>query len=138
MTRNNRNFRLAGSAAVLVGCFLPWASVGFFSVNGIDTDDGKLVAVLAVVAGFLSLASKRIPSLLVAVLILLATGYDLINTPGVGIGLLVCVAAGAFLVWVGRTEKKTLAPTPAPPLPVAVIDTSKAIEWPGSSTDDLK
>jgi hypothetical protein len=46
MTRNNRNFRLAGSVAVLVGCFLPWASVGFFSVNGIDTDDGKLVAVL--------------------------------------------------------------------------------------------
>lgn len=37
----------AGAAGMLLGLFMSWASIGPFSVDGIDTDDGKLYLVLA-------------------------------------------------------------------------------------------
>lgn len=54
---------VAGAAAMLLGVFATWASAGPFSINGIDTDDGKLFLGLAFGAALLAvLEFARPPS----------------------------------------------------------------------------
>jgi hypothetical protein len=52
------SFFVIGSAAVSLLCvFMPWAQLGPFSVTGIDTDDGKVAFVAAVIVVVLGLAA---------------------------------------------------------------------------------
>jgi hypothetical protein len=46
---------LLGAIVVLAGCFGPWVDAVFASRSGLSTDDGKLVAVLAVMAAIVVL-----------------------------------------------------------------------------------
>lgn len=43
-----------GSAAIVIGSFMPWARVLFVEVAGIDTNSGKLLLILGIVAGLLA------------------------------------------------------------------------------------
>jgi hypothetical protein len=53
-----------GSAvAVVIGSLLPWVTVLVFSVNGVQTNDGKIVLVAGLLAGALIIGSSRRESL---------------------------------------------------------------------------
>ncbi len=108
---------LSGSVGMFVGTLLPWVTVGFFSVSGIDTPDGTLVAAAAVVAIiFASLnlkASKLWNLIVIGAMGVVGFGtnlYDLINIESLGddpeaffevsagVGLYLGVAASAAIV----------------------------------------
>lgn len=81
---------LAGAGAVFVGAFLPWASVGPFSVSGTD-GDGVLTLILALVAGVIGVFALRKSSVGLAIGSLVAAGlsfaiaaYDIANINSVG------------------------------------------------------
>ena len=54
---------IGGFVAMLLGLLMPWASVTLISVNGIDTDDGKLFGVGVVVGILVFWASYRRPQI---------------------------------------------------------------------------
>ena len=108
-TANNRlNAALALSVLVIVGTFGPWASLGFISVSGINTDDGKIVFGMGLVAVIVSLVlragkmggkSGRILLGILGVLIAAASAYDLNNLAGLaGWGIYLDLLAGVGLV----------------------------------------
>lgn len=70
---------LAGSAGIFVGAFLPWATVGPFTVAG-TSGDGMITLVLAALIGWLTWV-RRTRGLALALLIVtgLVAGYDLAN-----------------------------------------------------------
>lgn len=74
---------IGAAGALLVGSFLPWASVGPFTVSGTD-GDGTITLVLAAIAGALLWGRKSVKIVLALfVLSLLVTGYDLGNISNV-------------------------------------------------------
>ena len=91
---------LIGSAAVVVGVFLPWVSVFGLSVSGISTGDGKIVLVVAAGALVLMAAASglitwfavsdrlaNIASLAAAVLCLIVSMVDLNDFAAIGLYL---------------------------------------------------
>ncbi|HWB67241.1 MAG TPA: hypothetical protein VG708_10485 [Mycobacteriales bacterium] len=106
------------AALVAIGTLLTWASVAFFSVNGVQTSDGKLVLVAALLAGAsVVLVRKREGVALVATFLfgLVSFGTSLYDTiriltsssgdffgahigVSVGLGLWLDVIAGAALL----------------------------------------
>lgn len=108
---------LAASVASIFSTLMPWATLRIFgagvSVDGIDTDDGKIalaLAALAVVASGLTLAGRRrwsIGTLAVGVATVALAIYEIadIGSGGsalsVGSGLYVMVAAGIALAGAG-------------------------------------
>ena len=91
---------LIGSAAVVVGVFLPWVSVFGLSVSGISTGDGKIVLVVAAGALVLMAAAAglvtwfavsvrlaNIASLAAAVLCLIVSMVDLNDFAAIGLYL---------------------------------------------------
>jgi hypothetical protein len=127
---------IVGATLALLGAFLPWAtaSAAFVSVskNGIE-GDGKLTAVLSVVAGILVLtylrSARRQPAVLVIVGVLgaivalvgvadfvdvsskigeLTTEQQRLVSISVGVGLYLTITAGVTIVVgaiIGRSER---------------------------------
>lgn len=121
---------VAGTAAVTLGAFMPWASVGPFTVNGTD-GDGVLTLVGAFIAGGLGIGGFRnrsrglvIAALVVSVLITLIAIYDLADLASVadendfgiearpGGGLLLTCAGGVAAVVGAALGLRS--PTPPP------------------------
>ena len=89
---------MVGAAAVVIGSFLPWASIGAYSVNGTDNGDGLWTLVAGCIAGGLVIRRRLVGALLAFVIATLLGGYELLNvsavesdasfwdvTPGVGL-----------------------------------------------------
>ena len=101
---------VAGAAAVFIGAFLPWASIGAFSAAGTD-GDGVITLVLAIGAGGLGAAglSKAnagllVGSLICAALIFLIGAYDMANISAFAdapFGLEPRIGGGLYLTVVG-------------------------------------
>jgi hypothetical protein len=110
---------LGGLAAVAMGAFLPWASVGPFTVNGTD-GDGAITLVLAVLAGWLTWTRKAPRFVGLLLLIAAAIGiYDMADvsrlsddselfTVTIGFGLVVTVvgAVVGLVGWVMRRRAR--------------------------------
>jgi hypothetical protein len=78
---------LIAAALTVFGTLLPWVSVLVFSVNGIQTGDGKVVLVGALLAGAFVAASSRRPRLYLVgggfgVICFATSLYDLIRVFG--------------------------------------------------------
>jgi hypothetical protein len=110
---------LGGCAGMVVGAFLPWATVGPFDIAGTD-GDGVLTLFLAVVVGALAWVRKapRFALVLLGLAVLIAI-YDLADISEVagaeqglfdvtiGIGLLLTIAANIVAVvgWVKHRRR---------------------------------
>ena len=102
---------LFGFAGVILGAFLPWAHVLFFSVSGLD-GDGVITLILGVIGAALITFGRRGTTTLVAALVgVVACGiglYDSVNlsivaqesagTASVGAGLWLTIFASALAV----------------------------------------
>jgi hypothetical protein len=111
---------LIGGGLVLLGSFLPWASVatvfGTVSLNGIE-GDGKITMVLGLVLVLIAVleltgsADTRVVALVVAFIAVAIGGYDLLNAgdklsaasneyarASIGVGLYAIVGGGILAV----------------------------------------
>lgn len=91
---------LAGAAIAIIGCFLPWVSLGGMSVTGMAADGAFIIvmAVLAAGAGMLDKKVFKIISVVIAVLLLaLSVKYflDANSLGATGIGLIVLLVGSA-------------------------------------------
>lgn len=121
------------AALVVIGAFLPWASVLDLSVNGIDAD-GKLTLSLAIVGGGALLAGRGrkwglVVMVIAAALVTLIAFVDLDDVEGLadqvgivetGFGLWLTTFAGlawlvvSIVLLVKRRRIWAIAPEPAP------------------------
>lgn len=65
---------VAGSAAIIMGCLMPWVHVPLGNVTGITFDEGKVVLALGIVAAVSSYQMMRKPAAEVPTLALLGVG----------------------------------------------------------------
>lgn len=105
---------LGGAVGLVIGAFLPWATVGPFDVAGTD-GDGVLTLLIGLVVAALAW-SRKAPRLIIALIVLaVVIGlYDLVDVGrvaggdeelfdvSIGIGLIITVAASIVAVvgWV--------------------------------------
>jgi|GEM_PF-6546332 len=103
---------LGGSVIAAVGTVAPWVSLGFLDRKGVDTPDGFIVLVLAVVGAITGVVIGRTPArwprvvgFLVSAAIVVIAVVDLVDisravatAPGAtaGIGLPLCIAGGVL------------------------------------------
>ena len=105
---------------MFLGLMGTWATVFIVSVNGLDTDDGKLLAVAAAVAAFAlfrhakSGSKRSITTVLVlGVLFCLGAIFEIVNFSGegmvsIGWGLYLDVFAGATVAVAAFVLRKRL------------------------------
>lgn len=103
---------IIGSVLMIIGSFLPFASVGFLSVNYIN-GDGVIVLVLAIISLLVMFAKHRGFSVITTLAALCVVVYDLINmysaaedtifTPSIG-GAPIAIIVGGILALIGSTS----------------------------------
>jgi hypothetical protein len=123
-----------GAVAVVLGSFLPWASVLFVSVSGIETSDGKATAALGAVTAVVALLVARrtgesrahIASLLLGLVAGAIAAYDLADISStefarVGGGLYLTLAGAVAIVvgGIGALATGSAAPADARVVPVS-------------------
>lgn len=94
----------------VLGAFLPWATIGIFSVSGIDRD-GAITLTLGILGGVLGILgvvqARRgmiIAALVAMVLITLVSGYDSIDVLSASddtFGITVSIGSGLILTVIG-------------------------------------
>lgn len=119
--RRSRTFGLVSAAVAAIGSFLPWASVGPFTVNG-TSGDGVITLVLAAIAAVFAL---RLPkgrgsrsALLIGGVLIAAIGmYDMVDissqsdglfSASVGVGIVITTVAGLGMLavfFLARSER---------------------------------
>ena len=105
---------IIGSILMIVGSFLPFANVGFFSVNYID-GDGVIVLVLAIISLVLMFVKHRGFSIITTLSALFVVIYDVINmydvsedtifTPSIG-GAPIAIILGVIMALIGATSSR--------------------------------
>ena len=109
--RRSRTIGLVSSAVAAIGSFLPWASVGPFTVNG-TSGDGVITLVIAAVAAVFAFRlpkgrGARMVTLIGALLIAAIGIYDIVNisnqsdeifAASVGIGIVITTIGGLGLL----------------------------------------
>lgn len=124
---------LAGGIAIIVGSFMPWATLGPFSAAGTNGDGtitavlGALVAIIATIALTKPPLPRRlaVPAFIIALLSAVVTIIDSVNVSrndagaSVGSGLILCLlgslaASGGSIVGLiasrGRRQRRAVAP----------------------------
>lgn len=117
--RRAAGWAAAGASACLCGTLLTWGTfLGLVPIRGIDTEDGKLVAALAVASAlafasalvFLAYAQRAagrgavlagVVMQGVSALALLIGASDLDGLATLGVGLLLCLAGTGTALWQG-------------------------------------
>jgi hypothetical protein len=126
---NRSNAAIALSALIIIGTIGPWATIFTFSVSGTDTDDGKLVlgmGIVALVIGVLARLGRigrkagRIVLGIIGALVALISIYDASVLSGTGVslgwGIIVDIIAGfgllaVVLVPLGKKSPAGTMPT---------------------------
>lgn len=118
-SNRSKKVGIVAGAASVIGSFLPWASVGPFSVNG-TSGDGAITLVMGLIAvGFAFRLPKFSKVILVLGALVALTGiYDIANissnddnvfSASIGVGLIVTTIGGLALVaafFLSRSERK--------------------------------
>ena len=100
-----------GAVLAIIGCFLPWVSVMGFSMNGfpggMGGNPGALIVILAVLCGVFSFIGKKwslITSIVLALLMVLWAGKQMMDASkfgegvSVGIGIYLILIAGIIVI----------------------------------------
>jgi len=119
----SRLLQVGGLAAMGIGLLMPWVTAGFISVNGIDTDDGKLFGFLLLAAAGMVWFHEtrhgrwRIAASLSGALLLVFAVYEIIHvydkggnsiiTASPGSGLWIDALGAAVLLFGAWTAKNT-------------------------------
>lgn len=111
--RRAAGWAAAGAGACLCGTLLTWGTfLGLVPIRGIDTEDGTLVAALAVASTLVFLAYAQraagrgavlagVVMQGVSALALLIGASDLDGLATLGVGLLLCLAGTGTALWQG-------------------------------------